>query len=313
MTSETPPSPKLNSEPPSPPGSPAPEEVMAKTSPAPRRLARVSLSAFLLPLTALPALALLHFFIPVSPPLSALFLVSFSLVFLVLGKVTEGEDGFAVWWRALLIGTILLLGIYISFMGIWGTFGWYVVVMAVFHFTEYLATALTNPNNLSTDSFLLNHSPAYHIAAVASWAEFFLEFYFAPVLKSVRAVSYLGLCVCLLGEVVRKLAMAHAGRSFSHIVQSVRKEDHVLVTDGIYRFSRHPSYVGWFYWSIGTQVILCNPVCFLGYLLTSWFFFRERIAIEEESLLYFFGDAYANYKRTVPTGLPFISGCDLRN
>lgn len=29
--------------------------------------------------------------------------------------------------------------------------------------------------------------------------------------------------------------------------------------------SRHPSYMGWFWWSIGTQLLLCNPVvCLLS-------------------------------------------------
>ena len=32
------------------------------------------------------------------------------------------------------------------------------------------------------------------------------------------------------------------------------KADHLLITTGIYAHMRHPSYVGWFYWSVGTQV-----------------------------------------------------------
>ena len=49
-----------------------------------------------------------------------------------------------------------------------------------------------------------------------------------------------------------------------------------LVTHGIYSLSRHPSYAGWFYWSIGTQLLMCNPVCTLGYAYASWKFFEER-------------------------------------
>jgi len=41
------------------------------------------------------------------------------------------------------------------------SFGVYVVIMSAFHFGEFFATALTNPANLSTDSFLLNHSKEY--------------------------------------------------------------------------------------------------------------------------------------------------------
>lgn len=37
-------------------------------------------------------------------------------------------------------------------------------------------------------------------------------------------------------------------------VQCEKNAGHVLVTHGVYSIFRHPSYVGWFYWSIGTQV-----------------------------------------------------------
>ncbi len=64
-----------------------------------------------------------------------------------------------------------------------------------------------------------------------------------------RAVSLAGLALCAGGEVLRKLAMLHAGRSFNHIVQMDLDEDeHRLVTDGVFGLVRHPSYVGWFYW-----------------------------------------------------------------
>jgi protein-S-isoprenylcysteine O-methyltransferase len=85
-------------------------------------------------------------------------------------------------------------------------------------------------------------------------------------------------------------------------------EDHRLITRGVYNFSRHPSYVGWFYWSVGTQLVLCNPICTVGYAVVSWRFFRDRIEYEELRLIEFFGEEYVDYKRNVGTGLPFISG-----
>lgn len=71
---------------------------------------------------------------------------------------------------------------------------------------------------------------------------------------------------------------------------------------------RHPSYVGWFYWSVATQIILANPVCFILYMAASWQFFKERIYMEEIALLNFFGDEYLKYQQTTKTGLPFIKG-----
>lgn len=52
--------------------------------------------------------------------------------------------------------------------------------LSFFHFSEYLTTAATNPSSLTLDSYLLDHSREYKMAAVASWLEFFVEWYIAP-------------------------------------------------------------------------------------------------------------------------------------
>ena len=102
--------------------------------------------------------------------------------------------------------------------------------------------------------------------------------------------------------------MFTAGKSFDHIIQTERNDDHVLVTWGIFGTMRHPSYVGWYMWSVGTQLVLCNPVCLVAYTIVSWNFFNDRIQYEEYMLINFFGDAYIEYQKKVPTGLPFMKG-----
>ena len=52
--------------------------------------------------------------------------------------------------------------------------------LSFFHWSEYFTTALTNPKNLSIDSYLLEHSREYHFAAIASWIEFTIEMFFFP-------------------------------------------------------------------------------------------------------------------------------------
>jgi len=65
------------------------------------------------------------------------------------------------------------------------------------------------------------------------------------------------LIMCIIGDFLRKLAILTARTNFDHTIQTRRSRDHVLVTHGIYSWSRHPAYVGWFWWAIGSQV---NPI-----------------------------------------------------
>lgn len=51
----------------------------------------------------------------------------------------------------------------------------YMCSLSFFHYSEYLVTAVINPRSLSLDSFLLNHSLEYTLAAMSSWLEFTVE------------------------------------------------------------------------------------------------------------------------------------------
>lgn len=134
----------------------------------------------------------------------------------------------------------------------------------------------TRPTVLDV-AFLLNHSREYHIALVGSWIEFWIEFFFTPSWKLHSSVLLAGLAIVFLGQAFRIAAMWTAASNFSHRIEYQKRQEHVLVTHGVYRFVRHPSYLGWFAWTIGSQVLLGNPVCGIGYTIVSWGFFRDRI------------------------------------
>ncbi|XP_055383647.1 protein-S-isoprenylcysteine O-methyltransferase [Condylostylus longicornis] len=191
------------------------------------------------------------------------------------------------------------------------SFGIYGMTMSLFHYTEFLTLAWSNPENLSVSSFILNHSVQYAIAAISSWIEFIVEIYFWPNMKCYWILWVIGFTICFIGEFLRKLAMITAKRNFTHLVQFEKRKGHKLITHGIYRIMRHPSYVGWFWWSIGTQIILCNPICTILYTIVSWKFFSERIYIEEITLINFFGKQYFDYQKKVGIGIPFIKGYQL--
>jgi len=212
------------------------------------------------------------------------------------------------------LGAAFTTGMLLTLSGqVYVYFGVYVMALAFFHFSEYVLTAVYNPHTLTIDSFLINHSKEYAIAAISSWCEYWIEYYFFPGLKSIHLISVVGGLLVVFGESMRKVAMITAGSNFTHLVQYRKRDGHTLVTSGVYSLVRHPSYMGWFYWSVGTQLLLCNPVCLLGYVVATWTFFKERIEDEEENLLLFFGEDYINYKKTVGSGIPFVTGYPMTN
>lgn len=190
----------------------------------------------------------------------------------------------------------------------------FLAALASFHFLEFWSTAAYNTPQAEVRSFLLSANwPGWAIAHTAASLECLLANLLFPrrpwapgAFPGSLLLLALGFVLVGVGQAVRTAAMAQAGRSFNHVVQHTRAESHALVTTGIYGALRHPSYFGFFWWALGTQLVLGNPVCFCGYAAVLWRFFSRRIAHEEELLVDFFGDEYADYRRRVGTKIPFV-------
>jgi len=190
----------------------------------------------------------------------------------------------------------------------------YFFLLVLFHISEYLMTAAFRPDVLSFDNFLLNHSLPYQVMVATCWVEYWVESLLADLhviapFKQWGWVSSLGLVICCVGLVARAVGMATASSNFSHTIEQERRPQHMLVTTGIYSVLRHPAYFGFFWWSVGTQVLLANPICFVAYSAASFHFFFERIPYEEQLLVHFFGEAYTQYRERTWIGIPLMSLC----
>eukprot|EP00804_Cyclotella_cryptica_P025473 CCRYP_011993-RA/>CCRYP_011993-RA protein AED:0.08 eAED:0.08 QI:154/1/1/1/0.75/0.6/5/844/287 len=182
----------------------------------------------------------------------------------------------------------------------------YIIFLCTFHLGEFFATSLFNPSVTTADSFMVNHSKAYSAAALISWVEFIVRFLFSPKTNS-TFIFFVGLGFVIGGQICRTWAMVTCGESFNHYIQRDKKDNHVLVTHGIYSFLRHPSYVGFFYWAVGTQLLLCNPLSTALYGLAAWTFFRHRIVYEEATLRALFPGDYEHYGSKTYIGIPLIN------
>lgn len=184
--------------------------------------------------------------------------------------------------------------------------GLFLACLGFYHLWEWSFVALFHPERLTSDSFLINHSKAWGIAWSFCILEYCVEYYFFPGLKTSSTHIVVGLIGVIIGQFFRTAAMYTAGSNFDHKIERNKRDEHVLITSGVYAFSRHPSYFGWYIWAISTQILLANPISFLGFTGVIWYFFYSRINFEEECLERMFGDEYREYAKRVPTRIPFI-------
>ncbi|KAJ2450653.1 farnesyl cysteine-carboxyl methyltransferase [Coemansia sp. RSA 2336] len=164
------------------------------------------------------------------------------------------------------IGGGLSAAAWLGWQSTGGIFGIYVAIVAIYHMLEYLSVALYNPGYLEIDSFMFNPDVGngYITAMGLSLAEFWLEYWFGVFTGSNTRLAYLcklvGLTMAVVGQAMRTLAMITAKTSFNHYVATRKEKTHRLITHGIYAWERHPSYVGFFVWSVGLQMMLLNPI-----------------------------------------------------
>ena len=115
--------------------------------------------------------------------------------------------------------------------------------------------------------------------------------------------SIVGLALIVIGFTILLVAHLTLRRFYSSTL--VIREDHQLITHGVYRFARHPIYVG------AMMVCIGVPLCVSslhGLLIMSALIplVLNRMRIEERMLTEEFGDRYRKYKEATSKLIPFI-------
>lgn len=192
-------------------------------------------------------------------------------------------------------------------------FALYVLTCVVmFHMSEFLVAAALRPHDTHPKAFMIYHSHAYTIASCAAVTEYAVETLIVPpewkLFQTTNAIAITAAVAVSVFYVIRVVAMVQCGPNFSLEIETTHRDDHELVTSGVFGYLRHPSYFGWFWRTVLSQVLLMNPICMIGFTLVTWKFFVERIEKEEQILASddFFGEKYVAYRKSVGTGIPFI-------
>jgi protein-S-isoprenylcysteine O-methyltransferase Ste14 len=99
---------------------------------------------------------------------------------------------------------------------------------------------------------------------------------------------------------------AHADLgSFWSVTLEVR-ENHRLISHGVYRRVRHPMYSALFLYSVGQAFAVPNWVAGPSYLVSFGILFAFRIRAEEQMMVDTFGDEYLDYMAKTKRLLPRV-------
>ncbi len=168
----------------------------------------------------------------------------------------------------------------------------YLISLMIYHYSEYLSVVFYHIDDLNISHFLLDQSKEWVFSCTFSLLEVLIETYFFGKYKKNKIIFIIGIIMTIIGHFFRISALYTGKSNFTHEISYDKKKNHRLVTYGIYSLSRHPSYFGFYLWSIGTQVMCCNPICIIGFTIALYIFFKERILREECLLIEFFGYQY---------------------
>lgn len=123
------------------------------------------------------------------------------------------------------------------------------------------------------------------------------------IISNTLTSAIIGSLITILGLTICIWARTTIGRNWSGSI--VLKKNHELVTNGPYKFIRHPIYTGMITMMIGTSIyygytsiFLATILAFVGFVLKS----RQ----EEKLMIKHFGKRYINYKKRTKAIIPFL-------
>jgi len=115
-------------------------------------------------------------------------------------------------------------------------------------------------------------------------------------------LSWVGVVIFAAAAVVLWLTHKAMGRNWTPTLGL--REDHALVTDGIFKYIRHPMYVAHLLWAIAQPLILTNWIAGFCFLIPQIAQYWLRIGSEEEMMLEHFGEEYRDYMETTGRMFP---------
>jgi protein-S-isoprenylcysteine O-methyltransferase Ste14 len=140
--------------------------------------------------------------------------------------------------------------------------------------------------------------------AISVWLVSILNFiFFRNGGEYLTSTSVLGIVLLIFGLGIYVGGLLTLGEYYSSKVRFL--PNHKLLTTGIYKYIRHPLYLGQIFFTISIPLILGSLYGFLIALLLIPLFLY-RIGIEERAMAYKFGKDYVMYIQGTKKFIPYI-------
>lgn len=128
------------------------------------------------------------------------------------------------------------------------------------------------------------------IYLLTSWLDF-ADYDFPLELRWILGASG---CV-FFAAAIWMLWRSHVGLGLNFAPDLKLREEHTLITHGIFRTVRHPMYAAHWLWALAQAMLLQNLIAGSSMLVAFWFLYSNRVTREEFMMCDRFGDEYRDY------------------
>jgi protein-S-isoprenylcysteine O-methyltransferase Ste14 len=118
------------------------------------------------------------------------------------------------------------------------------------------------------------------------------------------SIAILGICIFITGITIRWISIIQLKKEFT--VDVAISKNHNLNTHGMYKYIRHPSYLGLLLICFGLSIAMNSITSVIVITLPVLLVIIYRIKIEEKIMVNEFGDIYKNYMLKTSRIIPKI-------
>jgi protein-S-isoprenylcysteine O-methyltransferase Ste14 len=114
----------------------------------------------------------------------------------------------------------------------------------------------------------------------------------------------IGMALFIIGFVIRIHSIQTLNQYFTYSVANV--ENHKIIETGLYKFIRHPGYLGQLIFFFGISTSISNWLSVLVMMIPVTLGYLYRTNVEERFMLEHLGEDYLNYQKRTKRIIPLI-------